>query len=129
MTTSFPCSACGRPVKYSASKCPHCGHTVTRDDIAARASGSEFDGKALLGCVGVPALIAFAAYMIATAGPSDAERRASDLKFAEEYELKERNARFACFEHGVATACDEIDDHAELARYYRQRVNEADARQ
>ncbi len=125
---SFPCSACGKQIKYSLSKCQHCGHIVTSADIEARRRPSEFDGKTLLGCIGVPVLIAFAAYVIATAGPSDGERRASDLKFAEEYELKERNARFACSEYGLAKACEEIDDHAELARYYRQSVNEADNR-
>ena len=83
------------------------------------------DATAILGgCVGVPAVIAFAIYMIATAGPSKEERRASDSKFAAEYELKERNARYACSEWGNAKACEEIDDHAQLARHYRERASE-----
>lgn len=125
MTSSFPCSACGMPIKYSASKCPHCGQTVTKEEIAVRSRGSEFDSNALLGCFGFTALMAFAVYVVASTGQSEAERLAADLKFAEEYELKERNARFACFEHGVTSACDKIDEHAELARYYRRRVDEA----
>lgn len=71
MTTDFPCASCAKPIKFSASKCPHCGHKVTQADIEARRGGTEFDGKALLGCIGVPALIAFVAYMILTAGPSE----------------------------------------------------------
>lgn len=126
MTTNFPCSACGEPIKYSASRCPHCGIGVTSGDIAARRGGSDFDRQALLGCIGVSAILGFAAYMIASAGPSETERGASDLKFAEEYELKERNARLACYDWNVAEACDEIDRNAELARYYRQRVEEND---
>jgi len=83
------------------------------------------DATAILGgCVGVPALIAFAIYMIATAGPSKDERQALDSKFAAEYELKERNARYACSEWANAKACDEIADHAQLARYYRERASE-----
>lgn len=126
VTTEFPCAACAKPIKFSASKCPHCGHKVSQADIDARRGGSEFDGKALLGCIGVPVLIAFAAYMIVTSGPSAEERRASNVKFAEEYELKEQNARFACDQWGLAKACAEIDSNAELARYYRQQVKEAD---
>jgi hypothetical protein len=84
------------------------------------------DATAVLGgCVGVPAVIAFGVYVIAMAGPSKEERRASDSKVAAEYELKERNARYACSEWGNAKACDEIDNHAQLARYYRQRASEA----
>lgn len=66
--------------------------------------------------------------MVATAGPSEEARRASDLKLAKKYELQERNARFGCYERRLPKACDEIDDNAELARQYRQRVNEADNR-
>jgi predicted RNA-binding Zn-ribbon protein involved in translation (DUF1610 family) len=124
----FPCSACRKPIKYSASKCPYCGHVVSSVNIAARPSGSDFDGKALMGCIGVPALIAFGVYIVISAGPNEEERRASDFTFAQEYEFKERNARFACSEKGVATACGEIEANAELARYYRQRVSEADNR-
>ena len=69
VTTEFPCASCAKPIKFSASKCPHCGHKVSQADVDARRGGSEFDGKALLGCIGVPALIAFAAYMIWTAEP------------------------------------------------------------
>ncbi|MCP5390974.1 MAG: hypothetical protein H6920_05040 [Sphingomonadaceae bacterium] len=71
MTTEFPCAACAKPIKFSASKCPHCDHKVSQADIDARRGGSESDGEALLGCIGVPALIAFAAYMIFAAGPSE----------------------------------------------------------
>ncbi len=122
MTTTFPCSSCGKMITYSASKCPHCGHAVTPADIQARAGGNPFDATALFGCIGVPALIAVAVYMVATAGPSAEERRASNTKFAEQYELKEKNARFACSEWAMAKACDEIEGHAELARYYRQQA-------
>jgi hypothetical protein len=109
-------------ITYSASKCPHCGHAVTSSDIQARAGGDPFDSNVLLGCIAIPALIALAVYMVASAGPSAEERRVSDAKFAEEYELKEKNARFACSEWGLAKACDEVEGHAELARYYRQRA-------
>ncbi len=78
-----------------------------------------------MGCIGVPALIAFAVYIIATSGPNAEERRGSDLKFAEKYELEEKNARFACYNLNLAKACNEIDKNAELARYYRQRVEAA----
>lgn len=70
VTTEFPCASCAKPIKFSASKCPHCGHKVSQADIEARRGGSEIDGKALLGCIGVPALIAIAAYMIWPSEPS-----------------------------------------------------------
>lgn len=129
MKTSFPCAACEKPVTYSASKCPACGHVITDSDIEARRDASKSGAGWLLGCIGVLACMALAVYVVANAGPDEEERGASDREFAEQYELKERNARYACHEMSVAAACDQVEENAELARYYRQRADEADGRQ
>lgn len=72
--TDFPCAACGKPIKYSASKCPHCEHKVTPADIQARSGGNDSNASALLGCIGVPALIAFAIYVVIDiSGSSDGQ--------------------------------------------------------
>lgn len=73
MTSEFPCASCAKPIKFSASKCQHCGHKVTQADSDTRLGKSEFDGSALLGCIALPALIAFSVYLFSSSDESGSQ--------------------------------------------------------
>lgn len=73
MTSEFPCASCAKPIKFSASKCSHCGQKVTQTDIDARLAKSEFDGSALFGCIAIPALIAFAVFLFGPSGSDETQ--------------------------------------------------------
>lgn len=63
---------------------------MTSADIAARIGQSDTDGSVLLGCIGVPALIAFAAYMIATPAPSGGGQAAETYRLVHAIDNTER---------------------------------------